>query len=174
MIRSLVPPESQVPPPLYLTRLDEAYWFTELPEAKAVYFQFHHVANAPREDFESFSKRLKNFLDEKHPDNLIKDVRHNNGGNAQLLPPLLRALVQFEGSKPNAQIYVISGRTTYSGCQIFIAHGAHTAPLTPPIPRLLPVRLHQIVMGPLAHPLNVRSDVQKCGLSANLSEELTF
>ena len=121
LIRSLVPPESPNPPPLYLTRLDEAYWFVELPEAKAVYFQFHHVMNAPGEDLETFSARLKRFLDEKRPDNLIIDVRHNNGGNAQLLPPLLRTLVQFEGSKPNSQIYVISGRTTYSACQIFIA-----------------------------------------------------
>jgi tetratricopeptide (TPR) repeat protein len=121
MIRSLVPLEAQTNPPLYLTRLDEAYWFTELPEAKAVYFQFHHVMNAPGEDLEAFSGRLKSFLEEKRPDNLIIDVRHNNGGNAQLLPPLLRTLTQFEGSKPNALIYVITGRTTYSACQIFIA-----------------------------------------------------
>lgn len=121
LIRSLVPPESPNAPPLYLTRLDEAYWFVELPDAKAVYFQFHHVTNAPAEDLEAFSARLKRFLDQKRPDNLIIDVRHNNGGNAQLLPPLLRTLVQFEASKPSAQIYVISGRTTYSACQIFIA-----------------------------------------------------
>ena len=121
LIRSLVPPESPNAPPLYLTRLDEAYWFVELPEAKAVYFQFHHVMNAPGEDLEAFAARLKRFLDEKRPDNLIIDVRHNNGGNAQLLPPLLRTLVQFEGSKPKPQIYIISGRTTYSACQIFIA-----------------------------------------------------
>jgi tetratricopeptide (TPR) repeat protein len=121
MIRSLFPPESPTPAPLYLTRLDEAYWFVELPEAKAVYFQFHHVMDAPGENLEAFSARLKNFLDEKHPDNLIIDVRHNNGGNLQLLPPLLRTVVQFEGSKPNARIYLISGRATYSACQVFIA-----------------------------------------------------
>jgi len=121
LIRSLIPPESPNPAPLYLTRLDESYWFVELPEAKAVYFQFHHVINAPAEDLETFSARLKQFLEEKRPDNLIIDVRHNNGGNAQLLPPLLRTLIQFEGGKPNARIYVIGGRTTYSACQIFIA-----------------------------------------------------
>jgi hypothetical protein len=121
IIKSLVPPESPTPPPLYLTRLDEAYWFVELPEARAVYFQFHHVMNAPSENLEAFSARLKSFLEEKHPDNLIVDVRHNNGGNAQLLPPLLRMLTQFEGSKPNAHIYVISSRSTFSACQIFIA-----------------------------------------------------
>jgi hypothetical protein len=121
IIKSLAPPESATTPPLYLTRLDEAYWFTELPEARAVYFQFHHVMDAPRENLADFSARLKSFLDEKHPDNLIIDVRHNTGGNAQLLPPLLRTLTQFEASKPNARIYVISGRSTFSACQIFIA-----------------------------------------------------
>lgn len=120
LIRSLLPPESSIPPPLYLTRLDEAYWFVELPEASAVYVQFHHVMDAPDENLEAFSARLKRFLDEERPDNLIIDVRHNNGGNAQLLPPLLRTLIQFEG-KANSHIYVISGRTTYSACQIFIA-----------------------------------------------------
>jgi tetratricopeptide (TPR) repeat protein len=121
IIKSLVPPQSPTPPPLYLTRLDEPYWFVELPEARAVYFQFHHVMNAPSENLEAFSARLQSFLDEKRPDNLIIDVRHNNGGNAQLLPPLLRTLTQFEGSKPNARIYVISGRSTFSACEIFIA-----------------------------------------------------
>jgi hypothetical protein len=120
LIKRLVPPKSQSPPPLYLTRLDRAYWFVELPEAKAVYLQFHHVMNAPGEDLAPFSARLKSFLDEKRPDNLIVDVRQNHGGNAQLLPPLLRTLVQFEGSKPNPRIYVSTSRQTYSACQIFI------------------------------------------------------
>lgn len=33
----------------------------------------------------------------------------------------LRTLMQFEARTPNAQIYVISGRTTFSACQILIA-----------------------------------------------------
>jgi hypothetical protein len=52
-----------------------------------VYFQFHHTINEPGEDLEDFSARLKSFLDERRPDNLIIDVRHNNGGDSQVFPP---------------------------------------------------------------------------------------
>ena len=56
--------------------------------------------DAPGENLEASPARLKNFLDEKHPDNLIIDVRHNNGGNLQLLPPLLRTVSNLKEASP--------------------------------------------------------------------------
>jgi len=35
------------------------------------------------------------------------DVRHNTGGNARLLNPLLRTLIHFETTRPDARLFVV-------------------------------------------------------------------
>jgi hypothetical protein len=112
------------PPPRYLRRLSENYWFEPMWEHDAVYFQFNLVANSQGESLADFSRRLQKFLDEKDPRNLIMDVRHNYGGNADLLPPLLRTLVRFDTSRADARLFAITSRSTFSAAQIFIAQVA--------------------------------------------------
>jgi hypothetical protein len=53
------------------------------------------------------------------------DVRHNNGGNAELLHPLIAALQKF--SDNGGRLTVISGRNTFSAAQIFLARAEHEA-----------------------------------------------
>src|SRR6185436_20624749 len=78
------------PAPLYLRRAGEAYWFEALSEPKTLYAQFNQVADAPGETLAAFALRLRRAVDEQGTHNLIVDVRHNTGGNAALLTPLLR------------------------------------------------------------------------------------
>jgi hypothetical protein len=60
------------------------------------------------------------LLTAKPAQTLIIDVRHNNGGNADLLPPLMHVLKNFEASNPKSRMVVITGRNTFSAAQIFI------------------------------------------------------
>jgi hypothetical protein len=109
------------PPPRYLARQSEPYWFEHLPETRSVYFQFNRVADGPGESLADFALRLTRYLDEHPVQNLIVDVRHNFGGNGELLAPLVRALIHFETTRADARLFVITGRTTFSAAQIFIA-----------------------------------------------------
>ena len=55
------------------------------------------------------------------PTLFIIDVRHNNGGNLELLPPLVDVIKKFENINPGSKIVVISGRNTFSAAQVFIS-----------------------------------------------------
>ena len=113
------------PPPAYLRRMAENYWFEKLPDGKTVYLQFNQVQNQAGESLESFALRLRGFLAENGIANLIVDVRHNNGGEATLLRELYRTMVNFEITRPDARVYVLVGRNTFSAAQQFISYLDH-------------------------------------------------
>ena len=116
-----LPPQriGQAAPPLYLSNVPENFWFKALPN-NVLYFQFNQVMNAPGETLAAFAERLAKVLRETKPGALIVDVRHNNGGNLMLLPPLIAAFREYESSQPRGQIYVVMGRNTFSAAQYFL------------------------------------------------------
>lgn len=106
--------------PLYLKDVPNEFWFEHLPNEKAVYFQFNSVSNKPHETLAAFALRLRRFLNE-HADvqNLIVDVRHNNGGNTYLYPELVKTIAAFDAREGN-KVYVVIGRNTFSATINFI------------------------------------------------------
>lgn len=108
------------PPPLYLRDVDRAYWWTTL-EPHVVYLQFNQVRDAPQEPLSTFARRLDQALVDQGTTALIVDVRHNNGGDATLLDPLVDTMTRFESRRRSNRIVVITGRNTFSAAQIFIA-----------------------------------------------------
>ena len=104
------------PLPLYLRHTGVNYWFTALPEQRAVYCQFNRVRDDPHEPFEAFAARLFAYVAEQGADRLVLDLRWNNGGNTFLVRPFLRALI---GSSANrwGRLFVIVGRRTFSAAQ---------------------------------------------------------
>jgi hypothetical protein len=56
---------------------------------------------------------LRDTLSSSRSHNVILDLRHNNGGNTWAYPELVRTLVSFT-SQRDRQLYVITGRGTYS------------------------------------------------------------
>jgi hypothetical protein len=107
-------------PPLYLSEVSTNFWLKELPNGQ-LYFQFNQVMDGAGETLSDFVRRLQATIEKRHPITLIVDVRHNNGGNAELLSPLLEALRRFESNNPQSKLIVITGRNTFSAAQIFIA-----------------------------------------------------
>ncbi len=122
-IPKLVPSQlpGSPPPPLYLYNLHSSYWMKELPEDSALYFEFNQVMNDPVESLASFSNDLDNVLQQKNIRTLIVDVRNNNGGNGELIDPLLKVLEKFDSKGSGRKLYVITGRNTFSAAQIFIS-----------------------------------------------------
>jgi hypothetical protein len=121
-VPKLGPPHSRgaAEPPLYLRRVSVPFWFQRLEE-DTMYVQFNQVMNGPDESLAAFARRLETALSETPLALLVVDVRHNNGGNAELLPPLVAVLKAFEAKQPAAKLVVISGRNTFSAAQIFIS-----------------------------------------------------
>lgn len=117
-------PPSKVPgapaAPLYLKNVAQNFWFTPLGGDSVLYVQFNQVADAPDESLAAFAVRLAAAVTARPPRTLIVDVRHNNGGNLDLLTPLVTTLRNYESSRRDARTYVLMGRNTFSAAQVFL------------------------------------------------------
>jgi tetratricopeptide (TPR) repeat protein len=108
------------PVPRYLQRINENYWFEISPEGNTAYFQFNQVLDRSGNTIEQFAPKLHAALSPAKIRNLIIDVRHNGGGNLDLFPPLLRAIITFQTTHEGAGIYVLTSRQTFSAAQVFV------------------------------------------------------
>jgi hypothetical protein len=111
-------PES-VPVPLARQHEDKHYWFTYLPEYRAVYFQFNLVLNGDGETLADFAGRLTTALEQPDVERLVIDLRNNTGGDNTLLRPLLVALISSKVNRRGG-IFAITGPTTFSAAQNFV------------------------------------------------------
>lgn len=106
--------------PLYLRHVPTPFWMESMPDHKALYVQFNQVMDAPDESLAQFALQLADSLNTENPSKLVVDVRHNNGGNADLLGPLLSTLQNYTAN-PDHHLYILTGRNTFSAAQIFIS-----------------------------------------------------
>jgi hypothetical protein len=111
------------PPPLYLRNVSSNFWF-EPVSPTALYVQFNQVQDG-EESLAAFARRLGERLAEPRLRLLVVDVRHNNGGNLELLDPLIEVLRRF--NPDGRRLVVISGRNTFSAAQVFLARAEHEA-----------------------------------------------
>ena len=111
---------SKRPTPLWLARSTENYWFEALPDQRLIYFQFNAVRDAERESLAAFAARLQTTLTAGDSDGLVIDLRHNRGGNGELLEPLLQALIAAPALHQPGRLYVLIGGRTFSAAALFI------------------------------------------------------
>jgi tetratricopeptide (TPR) repeat protein len=105
------------PDPLYLRDPARNYWFEHLPARRTVYFAFNTIRDQPDESIAAFSRRLETFIAANQVDRLVIDLRWNNGGNAQLLTPLIAALLRSERINRRGRLVVLIGPRTFSAAQ---------------------------------------------------------
>jgi len=112
-------PPAGVTAPRFLTRNDDPQWFELLPDKRSIYVQFSQVADGQDESLADFGRKLRAALDDPAVENVIVDMRLNNGGNSFLYTELVRTLVGFS-TRPNRQVYVLIGRNVYSAAGNFV------------------------------------------------------
>jgi hypothetical protein len=106
--------------PLYLRNPSRNFWFEPLDGGHTLYVEYNQVANDSLESVAEFADSLLASARRATTRDMIIDVRRNNGGSGDLNRPLVRALIQFEGLGGRRQVYVITGRNTFSAAQNFI------------------------------------------------------
>ena len=111
-------PPPGVPAPLFLKNLKEMHWFEPLPEQRAIYVQVNNIMNDPDETLAQFGLRLRKSIAELKPDNIILDLRHNNGGNTFTYVELLRTLIAFSSVEGHT-VYALIARNVYSAAANF-------------------------------------------------------
>lgn len=106
--------------PLWLRRVKKNFWMSPISDG-ALYVQFNQVMDEDAHSLRQSGAELKEGLIGKKPARVILDVRHNNGGNSYLYPPIIDALIAWETAVPAGKLYVLMGRNTFSAAQNFIA-----------------------------------------------------
>ncbi|HVS18877.1 MAG TPA: hypothetical protein VMT18_09785 [Planctomycetota bacterium] len=103
--------------PLYRSRLGESWWWTELSESRTLYFQYNRCGDDPQAPFVVLAAEILERLDRGDLERLVVDLRHNGGGDSEVLRPLLAGL----GQRPEwrgERVAVLIGNATYSSAMM--------------------------------------------------------
>lgn len=109
------------PAPRYLQRVQEHYWYESSPADSLIYVQFNQVIDMPDTPLRQFALDLRKELDTAPVRTVVVDLRHNNGGNSDLLVALLRTLIRYETNGPRRRLFVLTSPLTFSAAQVFVA-----------------------------------------------------
>ena len=112
------------PPPLWLRNVPTTFWLEPIGDT-VLYAQFNQVQDTPQESLADAAARLERTIAVRHPRLLIVDARHNNGGNLNLLDPLIAVLTRYTAR--GGRLVVLSGRHTFSAAEVFLARAEHEA-----------------------------------------------
>jgi hypothetical protein len=116
--RKLRPMPGQAAVPMFLENVDTVYWGRSLPAHQAHYVQINNFRDAEEgETLEEFATRVVDEALAGNADNLIVDLRLNNGGSNFLCDGLLRDLLRFQFAGADHRILVITRHETFSAAQ---------------------------------------------------------
>ena len=107
------------PVPMWLRDVGRNFWMTPLDDG-SLYVQFNQVMDVDGHSLKQAGAELDSALRDRKPATVILDVRHNNGGNSYLYPPIIDAVTSWELAVPKGKFYVLTGRNTFSAAQNFI------------------------------------------------------
>ncbi|GGZ88565.1 hypothetical protein [Algibacter mikhailovii] len=103
--------------PLFLSKIEDPYWYKLIPENNSIYVQFNIVTQKKTQSLEDFNIELRRKTSKNNVQHLILDLRHNHGGNGSILPPMLKTIINFEVMNPDGNVFVLMGRETFSAAQ---------------------------------------------------------
>jgi hypothetical protein len=100
--------------PLYLSDRQKAYWFRYLAERRALYIQYNSCTNMNALSFADFTVEAMQAADENPVEKVIIDLRHNTGGNSQVIQPLVTALKKRPALCRKGRLFVLTSNSTFS------------------------------------------------------------
>jgi hypothetical protein len=96
--------------PVFLTER-RAFGARAIPEARSFYVRTNHISDT---DFVPFFQDVLKQVDSLRPDKLIIDWRYNFGGDGSQVALLMREFIKRADNAPWKDIYVLTGRKTFS------------------------------------------------------------
>lgn len=84
------------------------------PEHDAYYIQANVVGNAADETFDAFFDRALREIEAQKPRRVVVDLRYNFGGDGSRVPPLMRKLGAAAQAGRWRELYLLTGRKTFS------------------------------------------------------------
>lgn len=105
----------------YLSRIDDALWWAELPDdlnpgQHTLFIQNNRTDDLPA----SLLADLETALHDPDVSRVVLDLRHNFGGELRAIPPIEAPFDDPAVDRPG-RLYVVTGRNTFSGGAILAA-----------------------------------------------------
>lgn len=114
--------------PWYWRNTHRFYWFETLEPEKTVYLGFNLTANEEAENFSDFTRRLWDQVDHHVAAHLVIDLRHNLGGDHDILTPLIDGILQRDRINRRGGLFVIIGPKNVSAsshCAAWLEQKTH-------------------------------------------------
>ena len=105
------------PKALTFKHRDRDHWFEYVGDRKLLFVQMNTVQNGKEKTIEQFFGEVVDFVSKNDVEKLVLDLRHNGGGNNQLIRPIIRGLIQMEDIDKRGNLFVVIGRRTFSAAQ---------------------------------------------------------
>lgn len=99
--------------PLYLSQVNNNYWRKVNHEQSFMYIQLNQIRDKEKESFAQFTSKTFKLIDSLSLQNLIIDIRLNDGGDTEVYKPLMVELIKSPINK-KGHLFTIIGRMTYS------------------------------------------------------------
>ncbi|HEX6573508.1 MAG TPA: hypothetical protein VF042_00940 [Gemmatimonadaceae bacterium] len=107
------------PAPLWLSKGIDTYWYSYLPETKALYMEVNTIQQKSNDSLNVFMKRAIAAADSAGAERLVLDLRLNGGGNGSFNRQILLPLIKSQYDVPG-RFYVLTGRRTWSAAQMLV------------------------------------------------------
>jgi hypothetical protein len=104
----------------YLSRIDDALWWTRLIDGETLFVQHNRVDRLPSATLSD----LKSALHAPDVARVVLDVRHNFGGEVSAIDPILSLFKDPAVDRPG-RLFVITGRNTFSAASLLVARLDH-------------------------------------------------
>lgn len=93
---------------------EDYYWYEYLNNEKTLYFKYNVCANMQEPNFNTFNTKMFEAIKGLEIEKFVIDLRHNSGGDSSVINPFLNSISKFSSDKPEIDIFIITGRDTFS------------------------------------------------------------
>lgn len=109
----------RAPDPLWLSNVENKYWYRALPKKRALYCQINAIQQKPEDSLRVFLERAMHDADSTGAERFILDLRLNGGGDGSWNRDILRSIIKSRYDEPG-RLLVITGRRTWSAAQMLL------------------------------------------------------
>jgi hypothetical protein len=99
---------------MYLSDPVTAYWYRYLEGPRALYIQYNSCRNMKQLSFADFTRQVMEVADRRPVETVIIDLRHNGGGDSEVINPLVEALRGRPALRRKGRLFVLTSANTYS------------------------------------------------------------
>jgi hypothetical protein len=112
--------DARLSTPLWLKDANSKFRYAYIDDQRLLYVQLNQIGDEKNESLKDFAQRVSRFIGQHPVEKLVLDLRLNRGGNGDLNPPVVVALLKAAQLDRPGRLFIIIGRSTYSAAQFLV------------------------------------------------------